>query len=71
MWVSVRESRVYNKIVFSVFEILFGFFPSHSLSSDLDLSALRALGLVMSGLVLQSKYKSSDVSEGKSKLFLK
>ena len=43
----------------------------YSPSSDLDLSALRALGLVMSGLVLQSKYKSSDVSEGKSKLFLK
>ena len=65
-----RESRVYNKSGLSVIEIYFFVFTRY-LSSDLDLSALRALGLVMSGLVLQSKYKSSDVSEGKSKLFLK
>lgn len=39
--------------------------------SDLDLSALRAIGLVMSGLVLQSKFKTSDVIEEKGKLFLK
>jgi len=39
--------------------------------SDLDMSALRAMGQVMSGLVLQSKMKSSDMFEEKGKVFMK
>lgn len=51
--------------------LLFTSTSLHVCYSDLDLSALRAMGLVMSGLVLQSKFKTSDVFEEKGKLFLK
>jgi len=40
-------------------------------SSELDLHVLRALSLLLSGLVLQSKMKTSHVFEEKEKLFLK
>ncbi len=41
------------------------------LISELDLNVLRALSLVMSGLVLQSKINVVHVFEEKEKLFLK
>ena len=54
----------------------FSFFFFHftcaiSFCSDLDLNSLRAVGLVMSGLVLQGKFKTSDILEEKGRLFLK
>ena len=43
--------------------------PSHC--SELDLCAMRAIGLVLSGLVLQPKDMTGDIIEEKGKLFLK
>ena len=43
----------------------------HRPFSELDLNVLRALSLVMSGLVLQSKLNLTHVLEEKEKLFLK
>ena len=37
--------------------------------SDLDLGAMRALGQVLNGLVLQPRGMSGDIFEQKSKLF--
>ena len=39
--------------------------------SELDLSAMRAVGLVLSGLVLQPKDMTGDIIDEKGKLFLK
>ena len=39
--------------------------------SDLDLAAMRALGLVLNGLVLQPKEMTGDIFEQKGKLFQK
>ena len=42
--------------------------PPHS---ELDLSAMRAVGTVLSGLPLQPRDSAGDIVEAKSKLFLK
>ena len=41
----------------------------HNVCSDLDLGAMKALGQVRNGLVLQPRGMTGDIFEQKSKLF--
>ena len=41
----------------------------HNVCSDLDLGAMKALGQVLNGLVLQPRGMTGDIFEQKSKLF--